>query len=112
MGIVFDKSAGASFNIGSLVFYNSVVFKSEELKKVFEGSSFGLSFPGGGITFGQINYNSIEELTSSTKFSIQGTLIAMSVEFLQGTTVTGLFVGGGVSTVVGVSGGSGSWSDI
>lgn len=80
--------------------------------KTFDGDAWGLGGVGGGALFGNVYTDDLDALYRNTKrFQFTGTPVYVSVIFLDGSNrALGTFQSGGVSTVVGVSGGSGSWS--
>ena len=80
--------------------------------KHFSGNAGGLSSPGGGVLFGDLYTDDLDDLyTNTVSFQITMTPVFCSVLFFDSASnLLGHFEGGGVSTVSGVAGGTGSWS--
>lgn len=80
--------------------------------KTFNGSSWGISFPGGGALFGDVYTSDLDALYANTKsFALAATPVYTSFTFFDGSSnALGSFQAGSVSTVSGTGGGSGSWS--
>lgn len=80
--------------------------------KTFNGSAWGVSFPGGGALKGDVYTSDINALYANT---VSFTLVATSVyttfifNDVNGNAL-GSFQAGAISTVNGTGGGSGSWS--
>lgn len=83
--------------------------------KSFNGSAWGISFPGGGALFGDVylaNGNTLEQLYSKTgSFKFTATPVYTAFYFYDSSdTLLGHFQAGSVSTVFGGGGGAGGWS--
>jgi hypothetical protein len=80
----------------------------------FTGNAGGVGTPGGGALTGYIWTDDLQTLYANTvSFEYQTTLVATNINFFDGNSnLLGYFVGGAVSTVNGIGGGSGSWSVI
>lgn len=105
---------GASGSIASLVFYVSAQCTVNG-GKTFNGSAWGVSFPGGGALFGDVYLNdasSLDDLYARTSsFTFTATPVYTAYYFYDSNqTYLGSFQAGSVSTATGVGGGSGSWS--
>lgn len=104
---------GASGSIASLIFYVSAQCTVNG-GKTFNGSAWGVSFPGGGALFGDVYLNeasSLDDLYARTSsFTFTATPVYTAYYFYDGNAYLGSFQAGSVSTATGVGGGSGSWS--
>lgn len=80
--------------------------------KTFDGSSWGIAFPGGGALFGTVYTSDINALFSNTEtFAFTATPVYTAFYFFDGDhNLLGTFQAGSVSTVGGQGGGKGSWS--
>lgn len=108
-----SASYPAKGSVASLIFYLKFQVKvSASGGKEFNGNAGGASTPGGGALFGDIYTDDLDALYSKTKsFEFQSTPVYLSILFFDGSSnLLGHFQCGAVSTVVGVGGGSGSWS--
>ncbi len=78
----------------------------------FRGDAGGASTPGGGALFGNIYTDDIAALYANTvSFEFQSTPVYLSICFFDSDShLLGTFQCGAISTVVGVGGGTGSWS--
>lgn len=83
--------------------------------KSFNGSAWGISFPGGGALFGDVyladgvSVNDLYAKTGSFKFT--ATPVYTAFYFYDASdNLLGHFQAGSVSTVTGVGGGAGGWS--
>lgn len=104
----------ANGSLASLIFYvkaqcNVIGGKS------FNGSAWGVSFPGGGALFGDVylqNGVTLDQLYSRTgSFKYTATPVYTAFYFYDASdNLLGHFQAGSVSTVTGVGGGAGTWS--
>ncbi|MBM9506851.1 VapA/VapB family virulence-associated protein [Actinacidiphila acididurans] len=80
--------------------------------ETFNGNAGGVGTPGGGGMWGSVNTNDINKLYSQTKsFEYYATSAYVNVNFFDGSAnFLGSFNAGGLSTLNGAGGGSGSWS--
>jgi hypothetical protein len=80
--------------------------------KSFNGTSWGIAFPGGGALFGDVYTDNIALLYSNTtNFAFTATPLYTAFYFKDANgNVLGHFQAGSVSTVAGAGGGDGSWS--
>lgn len=83
--------------------------------KSFNGSAWGISFPGGGALFGDVYLAgsfTLEQLYSKTgSFKFTATPVYTAFYFYDSSdTLLGHFQAGSVSTVFGGGGGAGGWS--
>lgn len=80
--------------------------------KQFNGSSWGIAFPGGGALIGDVYTSDITALYANTvSFAFTATPVYTALYFYDGNhNLLGSFQAGSVSTVTGAGGGSGSWS--
>lgn len=80
--------------------------------KTFDGSSWGITFPGGGALMGDVYTDDLQALYANTQsFALVATPVYTSFVFFDGNSNTlGSFQAGSVSTVAGTGGGGGSWS--
>lgn len=80
--------------------------------KTFDGSSWGIAFPGGGALIGDVYTDDLAALYANTQsFALAATPVYTSFVFFDGNhNSLGSFQAGSVSTVAGTGGGSGSWS--
>ena len=97
----------AKTTLASAIFYIKVDTQiTSEGGKHFSGNAGGLSSPGGGVLFGDLYTDDLDDLYTNTV-----TPVFCSVLFFDSASnLLGHFEGGGVSTVSGVAGGTGSWS--
>ncbi|EEV8846449.1 VapA/VapB family virulence-associated protein [Escherichia coli] len=103
----------AKTTLASAIFYIKVDTQiTSEGGKHFSGNAGGLSSPGGGVLFGDLYTDDLDDLyTNTVSFQITMTPVFCSVLFFDSASnLLGHFEGGGVSTVSGVAGGTGSWS--
>ncbi|MDR0217509.1 MAG: VapA/VapB family virulence-associated protein [Enterobacteriaceae bacterium] len=96
----------------SLFFYIQFSIATISDKKTFTGNAGGYATPGGAYTHGSIYTDDITKLYSDTiSFEFNATPVYISVLFFDAhSTLLGHFQSGGVGTISGVGGGSGSWS--
>lgn len=80
--------------------------------KTFDGSSWGIAFPGGGALFGDVYTDDLNALYANTRsFAMVATPVYTSFVFFDGNHNTlGSFQAGSISVTAGTGGGSGSWS--
>ncbi|MEH1905990.1 MAG: VapA/VapB family virulence-associated protein [Nostoc sp.] len=80
--------------------------------KSFDGKAGGLSSPGVGALFGDIYTDDLNRLYANTvSFQFNATLVYLNINFFdKHSNFLGHFQSGGISTVLGTGGGSGSWS--
>lgn len=104
----------ANGSLASLIFYVKAqcIVKGG---KTFNGSAWGVSFPGGGALFGDVylaGASSLDDLYArTTSFTFTATPVYTAFYFHdKNDTLLGHFQAGSVSTVTGTGGGSGSWS--
>ncbi|MEX2499847.1 MAG: VapA/VapB family virulence-associated protein [Wenzhouxiangellaceae bacterium] len=107
-------SYGANGSLASLVFYVKAQCNING-GKTFDGSAWGVSFPGGGALFGDVylaDASSLNDLYSRTSsFTFTATPVYTAFYFFDSkSTLLGHFQAGSVSTVTGTGGGSGGWS--
>ena len=107
-------SYGANGSLASLIFYVKAQCNINGGKS-FNGSAWGVSFPGGGALFGDVylaNAPTLDQLYSRTSsFTFTATPVYTAFYFFDSNqTLLGHFQAGSVSTVTGTGGGSGSWS--
>ena len=101
----------ANGSVASLIFY--LRFKVDvKGGKSFTGNAGGITTPGGGALFGDVYTDDINKLYSNTvSFEFQGTPLYLSILFFdESSNLLGHFQSGAVSTVLGIGGGSGTWS--
>lgn len=105
------NSYPANGSVASMIFYLKfqVAVKGG---KTFNGNAGGVSSPGGGALFGDVYTDDINKLYSDThSFEFQGTPVYLSILFFdKSSNLLGHFQAGAVSTVIGIGGGTGSWS--
>lgn len=104
----------ANGSLASLVFYVKAQCNINGGKS-FNGSAWGVSFPGGGALFGDVylaGASSLDDLYKrTTSFTFTATPVYTAFYFFDSSnTLLGHFQAGSVSTVTGTGGGSGSWS--
>lgn len=108
-------SVSANGSLASLVFYVKAQCNVNGGKS-FNGSAWGVSFPGGGALFGDVYLSeassSLDDLYKrTTSFTFTATPVYTAFYFWDSkNTLLGHFQAGSVSTVTGTGGGSGSWS--
>jgi hypothetical protein len=80
--------------------------------KTFNGNGGGIFTPGGGALFGDVYTDDLNRLYAKTvSFQITSTPVYCSIVFFDSdSNALGSFQSGGISTVTGTGGGSGSWS--
>lgn len=105
---------GANGSLASLIFYVKAQCNINGGKS-FNGSAWGISFPGGGALFGDVylaDASSLDELyRRTTSFTFTATPVYTAFYFHDAKDMLiGHFQAGSVSTVTGTGGGSGSWS--
>ena len=105
---------GANGSLASLVFYVKAQCNITG-GKTFDGSAWGVAFPGGGALFGDVylaGASSLNDLYARTSsFTFTATPVYTAFYFFDSSnTLLGHFQAGSVSTVAGTGGGSGSWS--
>lgn len=104
----------ANGSLASLIFYVKAQCHING-GKTFDGSAWGVSFPGGGALFGDVylaDNVTLEQLYSKTgSFKYYGTPVYTAFYFYDSKdNLLGHFQAGSVSTVVGGGGGAGRWS--
>jgi hypothetical protein len=106
---------GAHGSLASLIFYvkgQCSIYGG----KTFNGSAWGVSFPGGGALFGDVYLTAaaptLDQLYSKTSsWTFTATPVYTAFYFFDSKEVLlGHFQAGSVSTVTGTGGGSGGWS--
>ena len=107
----------AKGSLASLIFYvKAQCVIDGDCGKTFNGSAWGVSFPGGGALFGDVflatGASTVDQLYSrTTSFKFTATPIYTAFYFFDSKdTLLGHFQAGSISTVTGTGGGSGSWS--
>lgn len=105
-----SSTFGGSGSVLSVIFY--LKFQLSVEGKSFNGSGGGVSSPGGGALMGTVFTDDLEKLFNETQnFQFNCTPVYTSLLFFDNkSNLLGHFQGGSVSTVLGVGGGSGSWS--
>jgi Rhodococcus equi virulence-associated protein len=106
-----NTAYGANGSIASLIFYMKCQCTING-GKTFNGSAWGVSFPGGGALFGDVYTSDINALYANTvSFTLVCTPVYTTFIFndVNGNAL-GSFQAGSISTVSGTGGGSGSWS--
>jgi hypothetical protein len=101
----------ATGSVASLIFYMKCQCTITG-GKTFNGSAWGISFPGGGALFGDVYTSDINALYANTvSFTLVCTPVYTTFIFndVNGNAL-GSFQAGSISTVSGTGGGSGSWS--
>lgn len=104
----------ANGSLASLIFYVKAQCNINGGKS-FNGSAWGVSFPGGGALFGDVylaDASSLDDLYKrTTSFTFTATPVYTAFYFFDSNnTLLGHFQAGSVSTVTGTGGGSGNWS--
>ncbi len=114
-GVVALKTATTAYSatgsFASLLFYVKLRVQVTGGKS-FDGSAWGVTFPGGNALFGDVYTDDIDRLyRDTTTFAFQATPVYTAVEFFDSDgTLLGHFQAGGIGTSTGAGGGSGSWS--
>jgi Rhodococcus equi virulence-associated protein len=106
-----NTAYSANGSVASLIFYMKCQCTIKG-GKTFNGSAWGVSFPGGGALFGDVYTNDINALYANTvSFTLVCTPVYTTFIFndVNGNAL-GSFQAGSISTVSGTGGGSGSWS--
>lgn len=103
---------GAKGSVWSAVFYLGFSLTVDSYNDKFNGHAGGVSIPGDGALYGSVTSGDLNALFANTgSFSFVGTPVYLNIVFFdKNTNYLGQFNGGGVSTVIGTGGGSGSWS--
>lgn len=109
--MVASTTYPATGSIASMVIYEKVQVTVTG-GKTFDGSAWGVSFPGGGALFGDVYTDDINRLYNSTSsFVVTATPVYTAVYFYDDNgNYLGSFQAGSVSIVTGTGKGSGSWS--
>ena len=107
-------ASSANGSLASLIFYVKAQCNINGGKS-FNGSAWGVSFPGGGALFGDVylaGASTLDDLyRRTTSFTFTATPVYTAFYFSDsGNTLLGHFQAGSVSTVIGTGGGSGNWS--
>lgn len=107
-------SVGASGSLASLILYVKAQCNINGGKS-FNGSAWGISFPGGGALFGDVylvDGVTLDQLYSKTgAFKFMATPVYTAFYFYDSNdNLLGHFQAGSVSTVTGGGGGAGGWS--
>lgn len=105
---------GATGSLASLIFYVKAQCTING-GKTFNGTAWGVSFPGGGALFGDVylaDAPSLDQLYSRTSsFKFTATPVYTAFYFYDShDNLLGHFQAGSISTVTGTGGGSGNWS--
>jgi len=100
----------ATGSIASLILYTKCQCTIKG-GKTFDGSTWGVAFPGGGALFGDVYTDDINKMYSKTSsFALAATPVYTSFIFMDDSgNALGSFQAGSVSTVTGTGGGSGHW---
>ncbi|WP_371682978.1 VapA/VapB family virulence-associated protein [Flavobacterium sp. H122] len=106
------QSYPARGSVASFMFYLQFQIEIQNGGKTFNGKAGGLTTPGGGALYGDVYTDDINRLYANTvSFQFNCTPVYTSLLFFDGNSnLLGHFQSGSVSTVLGVGGGSGSWS--
>lgn len=106
-----ETSYGANGNVASMIFYLQFQVNVNGGRS-FNGKAGGISSPGGGALFGTVFTDDIDRLYRDThSFAFQATPVYMALEFFDADhRLLGHFQSGGISTVLGTGGGTGSWT--
>lgn len=98
----------ATGNVASAIFYLRFYVKSAG--HVFQGNAGGISSPGGGALYGDLYINDPAIFEKTVSFEFNAAEAYCSLLFFDGSSnLLGHAEFGGVSTVAGIGGGSGSW---
>jgi hypothetical protein len=102
----------ATGSVASLLFYLKFQVNVKGGGKTFDGNAGGISTPGGGALFGDVYTDDIKRLYAKTaSFQFNATPVYLNINFFDGSSnFLGHLQSGGISTVLGTGGGSGSWS--
>ncbi len=102
----------ANGSIASLILYTKCQCVIKNGGKTFNGSTWGVAFPGGGALFGDVYTDDINKMYSKTSsFALAATPVYTSFIFMDDSgNALGSFQAGSVSIVTGTGGGSGHWS--
>jgi hypothetical protein len=107
----WPKVASGNVNVASFIFYQQWQVNING-GKTFNGKSGGLAGPGGGVAFGDLYADSLDNVYRNTQTfmftSVGGVYITVQF-FDQNHTCIGTFQAGGIGTVAGIGGGTGSW---
>ncbi len=119
---VLDKAAAhlegtttgyaANGSIASVVIWMKCQCTINNNGKTFDGSSWGISFPGGGALIGTVYTDDLAALYANTEtFALAATSVYTSFVFFdKNHSPLGSFQAGSISTVNGTGGGKGHWS--
>ena len=101
----------ANGSIASLIFYVKVQLTITSTGNTFNGNAGGIFTPGGGALFGTVYTSDLNALIqNTTSFQITSTPVYLSIIFWdENGNVLGTWQAGGISTVLGTGGGSGSF---
>jgi hypothetical protein len=102
----------ANGSVASLIVYTKCQCTIKNGGKTFNGSAWGVTFPGGGALMGDVYTDDINKLYAQTSsFTLVATPVYTTFIFTDSNGNTlGSFQAGAVSTVGGVGGGGGNWS--
>jgi hypothetical protein len=105
-------SRHATGSIMSMIFYLQITVDSPDDERHFVGNVGGVSTPGGGALIGDIYSDDFDKLYNNTNvIQLTATPVYTCVIFFDSqSNVLGSFQAGAVSTVAGVGGGTGQWS--
>lgn len=98
-------------SVASMIFYFKCQVGNND-GKTFDGNGGGGMTPGGAALFGNVYTDDIDRLYSATvSFAAEFTPAYGSVQFFDANhNLLGHFQSGGIGTVTGAGGGTGSWS--
>jgi hypothetical protein len=101
----------ATGSVASMIFYLQFQVVITDGKS-FAGKAGGLTTPGGGALFGDVYTDDLNRLYSNcVSFEFNATPVYLNINFFDGkSNFLGHLQAGGISTVLGVGGGSGAWS--
>jgi len=101
----------AEGSIASLLFYMKVQVTVKD-SKTFNGNAGTIGSPGGGALWGHLYTDDINLVYRDTQsFELNATPVYTSIIFFNGKSqVLGSFQAGALSTVLGIGGGTGSWT--
>ncbi len=101
----------ANGSVASLIVYTKCQCTILNGGKTFDGSAWGVTFPGGGALKGDVYTDDINTLYAKTSsFTLVATPVYTSFIFMDDSGNTlGSFQAGSISTVGGIGGGSGHW---
>jgi hypothetical protein len=106
--LLVTRKESATGNVASAIFYLRFYVKSAG--HVFQGNAGGISTPGGGALFGDLYINDESIFEKTTNFEFNAASAYCSLLFFDNShNLLGHAEFGGVSTIAGIGGGTGSW---